>query len=136
MTVFSYSGRVKSPEWRWQRRRDDLRHFEIFRHGLVYTDPCTKALTECSPLDFRRSSIRRSPHTEGCLLWVRGQLSGTERRTRDLKVSDSSPSRIGGRIFFLRGQFSVLVPVSVAVPSHVTAVAHTRSRSLCQTQAG
>ena len=106
------------------------------RHGLVYTDPCPKALTECSPLDFRRSSIRRSPHTEGCLLWVRGQLSGTERRTRDLKVSDSSPSRIGGRIFFLRGQFSVLVPVSVAVPSHVTAVAHTRSRSLCQTQAG
>ena len=31
LTVFSYSGRVKSPEWRWQRRRADLRHFEIFR---------------------------------------------------------------------------------------------------------
>ena len=135
MTVFSYSGRVKSPEWSWQRRRADLRHFEIFRHGpiiiytrlpaggtyypictfpassecligisdafsafclrvpvifptcslyhqqkraysalhpqawtyiyiitisiniYIYTGPCRKALTECSPLDFRRSSI-------------------------------------------------------------------------------
>ena len=39
LTVFSYSGRVKSPEWRWQRRRADLRYFEIFRHGpiIVYT---------------------------------------------------------------------------------------------------
>ena len=37
--MFSYSGRVKSPEWRWQRRRADLRHFEIFRHGpiIIYT---------------------------------------------------------------------------------------------------
>ena len=34
-TMFSYSGRVKSPEWRWQRRRADLRHFEIFRHGPI-----------------------------------------------------------------------------------------------------
>ena len=121
LTVFSSSGRVKSPEWRWKRRRADLRHFEIFkhgpiiihtrlpagtiqsarsprsvsvwsaflmpflpfvygypsssprahctpnksvptlrytrRHGPVYTGPCPKALTECSPLDFRRSSI-------------------------------------------------------------------------------
>ena len=39
LTVFSYSGRVKPPEWRWQRRRADLRHFEIFRHGpvIIYT---------------------------------------------------------------------------------------------------
>ena len=39
LTVFSYSGRVKSPEWRWQRRRADLRHFEIFRYGpiIIYT---------------------------------------------------------------------------------------------------
>ena len=39
LTVFSYSGRVKSPESRWQRRRADLRHFEIFRHGpvIIYT---------------------------------------------------------------------------------------------------
>ena len=35
LTVFSYSGRVKSPEWKWQRRRADLRHFEIFRHGPI-----------------------------------------------------------------------------------------------------
>ena len=26
-------------------------------HGPIYTGPCPKALTECSPLDFRRSSI-------------------------------------------------------------------------------
>ena len=39
LTVFSYSGRVKSPEWRQQRRRTDLRHFEIFRHRpiIIYT---------------------------------------------------------------------------------------------------
>ena len=108
---------MKSPEWRWQRRRADLRHFEIFRHESIiiytrlpaggtyypictfpassecligisdafclrvsiifptcslypqqkraysalhpqaWTGPCSKALTECSPLDFRRSSI-------------------------------------------------------------------------------
>ena len=114
---------MKSPAWRLQRRRADLRHFEIFRHGSIiiytqlpaggtyypictfpasserligisdafsafclpsssprahctsnksvptlrytrrhgrrYTGPCPKALTECSPLDFRRSSIKR-----------------------------------------------------------------------------
>ena len=39
LTVFSYSGRVKSPEWRWQWRRADLRHLEIFRHQpvIIYT---------------------------------------------------------------------------------------------------
>ena len=39
LTVFSYSGRVKSPQRRWQWRRADLRHFEIFRHGpiIIYT---------------------------------------------------------------------------------------------------
>ena len=39
LTVFSYSGRVKSPEWRWQLRRADLRHLEIFWHGpiIIYT---------------------------------------------------------------------------------------------------
>ena len=129
LKVFSYSWRVKSPEWRRQRRRADLRYFEIFRHGPIiiytrlpagktyypictfpassecligisdafsafclrvsvifttcslypnesvptlpytrrhgpiYTGPCSKALTECSPLDFRRSSISgRSLH--------------------------------------------------------------------------
>ena len=37
--MFSYSGRVKSPEWRWQQKRADLRYFEIFRHGpiIIYT---------------------------------------------------------------------------------------------------
>ena len=39
LTVFSYSGRMKPPEWRWQWRRADLQHFEIFRHGpiIIYT---------------------------------------------------------------------------------------------------
>ena len=30
------------------------------RHGSTYTGPCPKALTECSSLDFRRSSIASS----------------------------------------------------------------------------
>ena len=132
LAVFSYSGRVKSPEWRWQQRRADLRHFEIFRHrpiiiytrlpaggtcyllctfpasserligisdvffafclrvsvifptcslypnksvptlrytrrhGLIHTGPCPKALTECSPLDFRISSTVRDSITRQC----------------------------------------------------------------------
>ena len=39
LTVFSYSGRVKSPEWRRQLRRADLQQFYIFRHGpiIIYT---------------------------------------------------------------------------------------------------
>ena len=39
LTVFSYSGRVKSPEWRQQLRRADQRWFWIFRHGpiIIYT---------------------------------------------------------------------------------------------------
>ena len=39
LTVFSYSRRVKSPEWRWQQRRADLRQFYIFRHEpiIIYT---------------------------------------------------------------------------------------------------
>ena len=32
------------------------------RHGPTYTGPCPKALTECSPLDFRRSSIHRATY--------------------------------------------------------------------------
>ena len=37
--TFSYSGRVKSPEWRRHLRRTDLRQFQIFRHGpiIIYT---------------------------------------------------------------------------------------------------
>ena len=39
LTVFSYFGRVKSPEWRRQLRRADLRQFYILRHGpvIIYT---------------------------------------------------------------------------------------------------
>ena len=33
------------------------------RHGPIYTGPCPKALTECSPLDFRRSSITAQVNT-------------------------------------------------------------------------
>ena len=35
LTVFSYSGRVKSPEWRRRLRRSDLRQFLIFRRGPI-----------------------------------------------------------------------------------------------------
>ena len=39
LTAFTYSGRVKSPEWRRQLRRADLRQILIFRHGpiIIYT---------------------------------------------------------------------------------------------------
>ena len=39
LTVFSYSGRVKSPEWRRQRRRANLRQFQSFRDRpiIIYT---------------------------------------------------------------------------------------------------
>ena len=39
LTVCSYSGRVKSPEWRRHWRRADLQQFWIFRHEpvLIYT---------------------------------------------------------------------------------------------------
>ena len=137
LTVFSYSGRVKSPEWRWRRRRADMRHFEIFRHGPIiiytrlpaggtyypictfpasseclisisdafsafclrvsasssprahctpnksvptlrytrrhgpiYTGPCPKVLTECSLLDFRRSSIKSSVLLNPLCAWL------------------------------------------------------------------
>ena len=35
LIVFSYSVRVKSPEWRRQLRRVDLRQFQIFRHEPI-----------------------------------------------------------------------------------------------------
>ena len=82
MTVFSYSERVKSPEWRWQRRRADLRHFEIFRHGpiIIYTRlpaggtyypictfPATSAcLMGISAFCLRVSVIRHLPHVFTC----------------------------------------------------------------------
>ena len=39
LTMFSYAGRVKSPEWRRQWRRASLQQFQIFRHRpiLIYT---------------------------------------------------------------------------------------------------
>ena len=40
LTMFSYSGRVKSPKWKRQLRRADLRQFEIFRHGPIVI--CTR----------------------------------------------------------------------------------------------
>ena len=58
-TVFSYSGRVKSPEWRWQQRRADLRLFEIFRHGPVIIDTRLPAGGTCYPIcTFPASSER------------------------------------------------------------------------------
>ena len=123
-SVPQYSGRVKSPEWRRQLRRADVRQFQIFRHGpiIIYTrlpaggtyypicmfptnserligfsafvygypsscprahctpnksvttlrytrrhGPALQALTECNPLDFRRSSIMRSRHFKNIL---------------------------------------------------------------------
>ena len=130
---------MKSPKWRRQRTRADLRQFEISRHGpiiiytrlpaggtyypictfpassdcligisdtfsvlclrvsaifptcslypqqkraysalhpqawtYIYTCPCPKALTECSPLDFRRSSVNTDT---GSIPWCRLQLN-------------------------------------------------------------
>ena len=53
------------------------------RHGPIYTGPCPKALTECSTLDFRRSSIVASTiplHvqvTEVVKMWSRDRLCVT-----------------------------------------------------------
>ena len=41
-----------------------------FRHGPIYTCPCPKTLTECSPLDFRRSSIYVNPTSEDIKLHI------------------------------------------------------------------
>ena len=57
LTVFSYSGRVKSPEWRRQLRRADLRHFETLRYGpiIIYTRLPAKG-TYCPICTFPASS--------------------------------------------------------------------------------
>ena len=93
LTVFSYSGRVKSPEWRWQRRRADLRHFEIFRHGpiIIYirlpaggtyypictfpaSSECLIAISDAFSAFCLRVSVTDLPHvltlppTKACLL--------------------------------------------------------------------
>ena len=55
-----------------------------------------------------------------------------ERRTRDRKVSGSSPGRSGGKILF--SKFNFLCRLLFRYPFHprVTAVARERSRSFCQ----
>ena len=50
LTVFSYSGRVKSPEWRRQLRRADLRQFQIFRHGPIIIYARLPAGGTCYPI--------------------------------------------------------------------------------------
>ena len=45
------------------------------RHRPVHTGPCPKALTECSPLDFRRSSIV-SDGQKGGRAWTIPEHSG------------------------------------------------------------
>ena len=68
LTVFSYSGRVKSPEWRWQRREADLRHFEIFRHGPIITYTRLPAGGTCYP-------ICTFPASSKCLLDISDAFS-------------------------------------------------------------
>ena len=68
LTVFSYSGRVKSPEWRWQRRRADLRHFEIFRHGPVVIYTSLPAGGTCYP-------ICTFPASRECLIGISDAFS-------------------------------------------------------------
>ena len=136
---------MKSPEWRWQRRRADLRHFEIFRHGptIIYTrlpaggtyyPICTfpassecligisdafsafclqvsvifptcslypqqkraysalhpQALTECSPLDFRRSSITKQSCNENIALDYLDAVYQSYNQNTTLDYWDSS----------------------------------------------
>ena len=161
LTVFSYSGRVKSPEWRWLRRRADLWHFEIFRHGLIiiYTrlpaggtycpicmflasrvfdrhfwcpfcllftgirhlphvltvpptkacllcatptgmDQCSKALTECSPLDFRRPSIRTSTEEEPIYIYTSFRCSTFYERPNKHKQTKQKRRRSKFNIFW------------------------------------
>ena len=66
--MFSYSGRVKSPEWRWQRREADLRHFEIFRHGPIITYTRLPAGGTCYP-------ICTFPASSKCLLDISDAFS-------------------------------------------------------------
>ena len=68
LTVFSYSWRVKSPEWRRQRRRVDLRQFEIFRHGpiIIYTR---------LPAGGTYYPMCMFPTNSGCLIGVSDEFS-------------------------------------------------------------
>ena len=48
--------------------------------------------------------------------WGAGIAPWLERRTRDWKVAGSNPCWSGGRIFFSKGQLSVLTLILVSVP--------------------
>ena len=50
--------------------------------------------------------------------------------TWDRKVTGSSPTGVADLL--LQGKFSVLTPISVSIPPHVTTVAHKRSHPFCQ----
>ena len=66
--MFSYSGRVKSPEWRWQQRRADLWHFEIFRHGPIIIYTRLPAWGTCCP-------ICMFPPSSECLIGISDAFS-------------------------------------------------------------
>ena len=55
-----------------------------------------------------------------------------EQRTRDQKVSGSSPGKMHRENFLLQGQLSVLTIISVLIHRRVTALARKRSLSFCQ----
>ena len=53
------------------------------RHGPIYTGPCLKALTECSPLDFRRSSIELVDLVRSRLRDLKKTLMADAHRVRE-----------------------------------------------------
>ena len=58
-------------------------HPQAWTYIYIYTGPCPKALTECSPLDFRRSSISSGSPTSVTFI----VLAGSECRSlRALRV--------------------------------------------------
>ena len=71
----------------------------------------------------RDSSIVRAP---GIVQWL-------ERRTHDRKVVDLSPGRSSRRIFFSRVNLLCWLLFWYPFHPHVTAVAHKKSWSFCQT---
>ena len=68
LPVFSYSGGVKSSERRWPRRRADLRHFEIFRHGPIIFYTKLPAGGTCYP-------ICTFPASSECLIGISDAFS-------------------------------------------------------------
>ena len=79
-TAFSDSGRVKSPEWRRQRRRADLRRFQIFRHGPVIIYTRLPAGGTCRPIcTFPTNSERLIGVSDACSAFVYGYPSSCPR---------------------------------------------------------